>query len=200
MLFKIGPQVFCILLKALYLVLQHGLLILGRLLLLFLFTAQFILAENVPQVQPFCGLVRVLISIKILMSGDNRFEEYNEPAAMKAYAVSLGVPEEAIVLDYAGRRTYDTCFRAGEIFGLEEALLVTQKFHLPRALFTCSGMGMKANGVIADLRDYHTHSLRYWNIREIPATLVAVWQVWVSRPLPVLGEPEPIFTANNTEN
>lgn len=137
---------------------------------------------------------------KLLMSGDNRFEEYNEPAAMKAYAVSLGVPEEAIVLDYAGRRTYDTCFRAGEIFGLEEALLVTQKFHLPRALFTCSGMGMKANGVIADLRDYHTHSLRYWNIREIPATLVAVWQVWVSRPLPVLGEPEPIFTASNTDN
>ena len=130
---------------------------------------------------------------KILMSGDNRFADYNEPAAMKDYAVSLGVPEDVIVLDYAGRRTYDTCYRAREIFGLDEALLVTQRFHLPRALFTCTGMRMKVNGVVADLRDYHTYSLRYWNIREIPATLVAVWQVWFSRPQPVLGEPEPIF-------
>ena len=136
---------------------------------------------------------------RILMSGDNRFEDYNEPAAMKAYAVSLGVPEEAVVLDYAGRRTYDTCFRASEIFGLDEALLVTQRFHLPRAIFTCSGFGINVYGVIADLRDYHTHSLRYWNIREIPATLVAVWQVWVSKPLPVLGEPEPIFAIKNTD-
>lgn len=131
---------------------------------------------------------------KMLMSGDNRFVDYNEPAAMRAYAIELGVPEEAIVLDYAGRRTYDTCYRAQHIFGLQEALLVTQKFHLPRALFTCMGMGMEVNGVIADLRDYHTHSLRFWNLRELPATLVALWQVWVSHPLPVLGDPEPIFT------
>lgn len=130
---------------------------------------------------------------KILMSGDNRFEDYNEPAAMKTYALNLGVPEEAIVLDYAGRRTYDTCYRAKQIFGLDKALLVTQKFHLPRALFTCLGMGIQASGVTADLRDYNTHSLRYWNTRELPATLVALWQVWVSRPLPVLGDPEPIF-------
>ncbi len=135
---------------------------------------------------------------KLLMSGDNRFVDYNEPAAMRDYALSLGVPDEAIVLDYAGRRTYDTCYRAREIFGLTEALVVTQKFHLPRAIFTCSGLGMKVNGVIADLRDYHTHSLRYWNIREIPATLVAVWQVWISKPLPVLGEPEPIFANKNS--
>lgn len=131
---------------------------------------------------------------KLLMSGDNRFADYNEPAAMKDYAIGLGVPEDAIVLDYAGRRTYDTCYRAQHIFGLQEALLVTQKFHLPRAIFTCNGLGMRVNGVIADLRDYHTHSLRFWNMRELPATLVALWQVWVSHPLPVLGEREPIFT------
>ena len=137
--------------------------------------------------------------VKLLMSGDNRFIDYNDPAAMRDYALSLGVPAENIVLDYAGRRTYDTCYRARDIFGLDEALLVTQKFHLPRAIFTCSGMGIKVNGVIADLRDYHDHAERFWNLREIPATLVAVWQVWVSKPLPVLGEPEPIFAdkANN---
>jgi len=137
---------------------------------------------------------------KILMSGDNRFEDYNEPAAMKTYAVDLGVSEDAIVLDYAGRRTYDTCYRAKHIFGLEEALLVTQKFHLPRAIFTCRGLGMNVSGVSADLRDYHTHSLRYWNIRELPATLVALWQVWVSHPLPVLGDKEPIFTESANGN
>lgn len=134
---------------------------------------------------------------KILMSGDNRFVDYNEPAAMKEYAISMGVPEDAIVLDYAGRRTYDTCYRAKEIFGLQEAILVTQRYHLPRALFTCQGMGISVNGVAADLRQYHTHSLRFWSLRELPATLVAVWQVWVSHPLPVLGNPEPIFATTD---
>lgn len=134
---------------------------------------------------------------KILMSGDNRFVDYNEPAAMKEYAMSMGVPEDAIVLDYAGRRTYDTCYRAKEIFGLQEAILVTQRYHLPRALFTCQGMGISVNGVAADLRQYHTHSLRFWSLRELPATLVAVWQVWVSHPLPVLGNPEPIFATTD---
>lgn len=136
---------------------------------------------------------------KLLMSGDNRFVDYNEPASMRDYALSQGVPEEAIVLDFAGRRTYDTCYRARDIFGLDDVLVVTQKFHLPRAIFTCSGMGMKVNGVIADLRDYHDHAERFWHIREVPATLVALWQVWVSKPLPVLGKPEPIF-AEQSDN
>jgi SanA protein len=136
---------------------------------------------------------------KLLMSGDNRFVDYNEPASMRDFALSQGVPEEAIVLDFAGRRTYDTCYRARDIFGLDDVLVVTQKFHLPRAIFTCSGMGMKVNGVIADLRDYHDHAERFWHIREVPATLVALWQVWVSKPLPVLGKPEPIF-AEQSDN
>jgi len=136
---------------------------------------------------------------KLLMSGDNRFIDYNEPAAMKTYAVSLGVPEEAIALDFAGRRTYDTCYRAKHIFGLDEALLVTQKYHLPRAIFTCQEMGMRVSGVAADLRIYNTHSLRFWSLRELPATMVAIWQVWVSHPLPVLGDPEPIFADDSKD-
>jgi len=133
---------------------------------------------------------------KILMSGDNRFIDYNEPASMQAYAIDLGVPLEAIVLDYAGRRTYDTCYRARHIFGLQEAILVTQKYHLTRALFTCNGIGLKSTGVAADMRTYHPRSLTFWNIRELPASLVALWQVWVSHPLPVMGEPEPITFKN----
>lgn len=130
---------------------------------------------------------------KLLMSGDNRFVYYNEPAAMRESALVLGVPEEAIVLDYAGRRTYDTCYRAQHIFGVEEAVLVTQNFHLPRALYTCNMLGLPSIGVPADQRIYQRRSYLYWNLREIPATLVALWEVHISQPLPVLGKPEPIF-------
>lgn len=130
---------------------------------------------------------------KILMSGDNRFEYYNEPEAMRRYAVSIGVPEAAIVMDYAGRRTYDTCYRAKAIFGVNEALLVTQKFHLPRALFLCNALGLNAYGVEANNNRYRQGSLMIWNFREQIATVGAFIDVFVSNPLPVLGVPEPLF-------
>ncbi len=134
---------------------------------------------------------------KILMSGDNRFLDYNEPGAMMAYAVKLGVPSENIVLDYAGRRTYDTCYRALYIFGVKEALLVTQAYHLPRALFTCNQIGLKSVGVIADqyISQYH-YSLPIWTMREYPAALGAMWDLFIGHPQPVLGKPEPIFPEN----
>src|SRR5262245_52727464 len=87
---------------------------------------------------------------KLLMSGDNSVLSYNEPEAMRQYAISLGIPDHAIAMDYAGRRTYDTCYRAKAIFGMESALLVTQKFHLPRALFLCNSLGLYAYGVEAN--------------------------------------------------
>lgn len=130
---------------------------------------------------------------KLLMSGDNRFVDYNEPSAMRAHAVQLGVPENEIVLDYAGRRTYDTCYRARDIFGVREAILITQSFHLPRALYICNALGVPAVGVSADRRTYRRRSSAYWNLREIPATLVALWEVHISQPVPILGTPEPIF-------
>ncbi|MFN3742780.1 MAG: vancomycin high temperature exclusion protein [Anaerolineales bacterium] len=135
----------------------------------------------------FAGKVRVL-----LLSGDNRFVYYNEPAAMREYALSLGVPDEALVLDYAGRRTYDTCYRARDIFGVREALLVTQDFHLPRALFICRQLGIQAEGVSADLSRYRRLPMLVWDVRENLATLGAFWDVFLRRPLPVLGKPEPI--------
>ncbi len=91
---------------------------------------------------------------KLLMSGDNRFEDYNEPAAMGAYARSLGVPASALAYDYAGRRTYDSCYRLKNIFGQDRAVLVTQTFHLPRALYLCQQFDVDAVGVSADLRPY----------------------------------------------
>jgi len=130
---------------------------------------------------------------RLLMSGDNQFVDYNEPAVMRELALSLGVPKDAIVLDYAGRRTYDTCYRAKAIFGLTEAILVTQAFHLPRALTLCNHLGVEAVGVEVDLRVYRKSAVLYWNIRELLATVAALWDVNISHPVPVLGEPEPIF-------
>lgn len=136
----------------------------------------------------FSGTVK-----KLLMSGDNRFADYNEPGSMRDYAISLGVPADAIVLDYAGRRTYDTCYRAKAIFGVENAILVTQKFHLPRALFICNVLGVQATGVEANNRQYWRGSLLIWNFREQLATVGAFLDVFINNPTPVLGQPEPIF-------
>jgi SanA protein len=71
---------------------------------------------------------------KLLLSGDNRFKDYSEPEAMRALAVELGVPAGDLVLDFAGRSTYDTCYRARYVFGVRKAVAVTQAFHLPRAV------------------------------------------------------------------
>jgi len=136
---------------------------------------------------------------KLLMSGDNRFVDYNEPGAMRSYAMELGVPEEDIVLDFAGRRTYDTCYRARHIFDIKEAILISQNFHLPRALYTCNNLGVQSVGVPADNRYYLRRSRTFWTIREMAATPVAFWEIWVSRPLPVLGKPEPIFSDSSKE-
>lgn len=130
---------------------------------------------------------------KILLSGDNRFVDYNEPAAMRELALQLGVPDEALALDYAGRRTYDTCYRAVAIFGLEGAILVTQAFHLPRAIYTCNMLGLPSSGVEADQREYNRRSVFYWNMRELGATIGALWDVHFSHPIPVMGEPLYIF-------
>jgi SanA protein len=129
---------------------------------------------------------------KLLLSGDNRFEDYDEPGRMRDYALSLGVLEEDIQADYAGRRTYDTCYRAKAIFGLASAILVTQDFHLPRALFTCNGVGLDVVGVIADKQTYSRRSVAWSTLREIPALTMALVDVTRKEPPPVLGVPIPI--------
>ena len=129
---------------------------------------------------------------KLLMSGDNRFVDYNEPESMRQFALSVGVPDHAIVLDYAGRRTYDTCYRAKAIFGVQNAILITQKFHLPRAIFLCNTLGMDTIGVEAS-NCYWNGSPFVWDIREQFATVAAFLDLYVSSPSPVLGKPEPLF-------
>lgn len=134
---------------------------------------------------------------KLLLTGDNRFVNYNEPAAMAAYAEAQGVPREDLVLDYAGRRTYDSCYRAREIFGVERAILVTQRFHLPRALFTCERLGLTTAGVVADRRAYFRSP--WYQMRELFALARAWLDVHIFKPVPVLGEPIPVDWSSRSQ-
>jgi SanA protein len=127
---------------------------------------------------------------KILVSGDNREASYNEPGAMMAYAIQRGIPQADIQPDYAGLRTYDTCYRAKHIFKVESAVLITQDFHLPRALFTCNALGIKAIGVTADRQPYR--AARWYETRETAATLVALFDVIRRQQPAILGDPIPI--------
>lgn len=123
---------------------------------------------------------------KIIMSGDNRFENYDEPSVMIDYAKKQGVPEDALQPDYAGRRTYDTCYRAKNIFGLDEAILVTQDFHLPRALYTCQSVGLDVIGMSADLMNYQNNT--EMQMRDIMALSLAIIDVNFRKPPVVMGE------------
>ena len=125
---------------------------------------------------------------RILVSGDNRTPSYNEPKAMQDYLLSHAVAPRDIVVDYAGRSTYDTCRRAHDIFGLHRALLITQQFHLSRALYLANTMGIDAYGVVADRQSYGSYHLA----REVGAQIKACFNIHISPPATVLGEKMPI--------
>ena len=125
---------------------------------------------------------------KIIMSGDNRFINYNEPQVMIDYAKSKGVSMFDLQADLAGRRTYDTCYRAKYIFGVEKAVLITQDFHLTRALYTCNSLGIEAIGFVADKNQYK--DIWTFTYRDLFATLLAYWDLYVDPPTDVvLGDP-----------
>lgn len=129
---------------------------------------------------------------KLLMTGDNSRDGYNEPAAMKQEALAMGVPAQDIVCDYAGFRTYDSLYRARDIFGIRSAILVTQGYHLPRALFIGRRLGLNVVGVDAAKRAYGGQL--GFDLREIVATEIAWVEATVTHPRPkYLGKPEPLF-------
>jgi vancomycin permeability regulator SanA len=108
---------------------------------------------------------------RLLLSG-NSGAHHDEIRAMRHYLVAAGVPEHALLGDVEGLSTFDSCWRARSLFGVEDALLVTQRFHLPRALFLARHAGIRAQGVVAGGR---TH----W-------TSLAVWRELLARPLALL--------------
>ena len=107
------------------------------------------------------------ISDKIIMSGDHGREEYDEVNVMKNYAIQKGIPSENIFMDHAGFSTYESIYRARDIFKAKKVVIVTQKYHLYRALYIANQLGIEAYGVGADPRQYVGKIYR--EIREILA-------------------------------
>lgn len=104
---------------------------------------------------------------KILVSGDHGQVDYDEVNVMKSYLIDKGVPSEDIFMDHAGFSTYESIYRAKELFGVESLLIVTQKYHLYRALFIADTFGMEASGADAELRNYGSQFRR--DVREVAA-------------------------------
>ena len=127
---------------------------------------------------------------KLLMSGDHGTPEYDEVDAMKRYAVEAGVPSADVFMDHAGFSTYETIYRAKEIFGAKKIILVTQQYHLYRAMYIAQAMDMEVYGVAADYREYSGQFSR--DIREVLAR-VKDFGMTIFWPKPTyLGEAIPI--------
>lgn len=107
------------------------------------------------------------VAPKLIMSGDNGTESYNEVRVMKQYAIAQGVPSEDIFCDHAGFSTYESMYRAKYVFGCQRIVVATQTYHLYRALWSAKSLGMQATGVPSDYHEYQKQ-LQY-DIREVPA-------------------------------
>lgn len=124
---------------------------------------------------------------KIIMSGDNGTESYNECWAMKQYAISQGVPSEDVFCDHAGFSTYETMYRARHVFGADRVVIATQTYHLYRAVYDAQGVGMEAIGVPSDYGEYVNQS--WYDFREIFARAKDFFQVLFSVPSTFVGDP-----------
>ena len=135
---------------------------------------------------------------KLLMSGDHGREEYDEVAAMKQFAIDAGIPSEDVFMDHAGFSTYESIYRAKEIFQADKILIVTQEYHLYRALYIADQLGVEAYGVSSD---YHTYVGQFMrDFREMLAR-VKDCATCIFKPEPTyLGEAIPIFGDGNITN
>jgi vancomycin permeability regulator SanA len=116
---------------------------------------------------------------KLLMSGDNS-PYHDETKIMINTAVLNGVSSLDIAGDHLGLRTYDSCYRAKSMYGINQAVLITQSFHLPRAMYICESLGIQVIGVIADRSKYQDDW--QFQMRDYAATILAFWQIYVDPP------------------
>lgn len=138
------------------------------------------------------------IAPKLLMSGDHGREEYDEVNVMKSFVVERGVPSEDVFMDHAGFSTYESVFRAKEIFQTQKIVIVTQGYHLYRAIYIAQAWGMDAYGVASDYRAYAGQTLR--DLREVLAR-VKDMATCIFRPSPTyLGEVIPIWGDGDITN
>jgi len=119
---------------------------------------------------------------KILVSWDNSTDQYNEPVAMQKYLIALWIPKDDIYLDYAGFDTYDSLYRARDIFNIQELVIFTQGFHLHRAIYIAKRLDMQVVWVTTDLNKYRNSNRN--SIREIFARVKAFLEVEILRSKP----------------
>ncbi|MEJ6952594.1 SanA/YdcF family protein [Natronospora cellulosivora (SeqCode)] len=139
-------------------------------------------------------------SDRILVSGDNGQVGYDEVNGMREYLQAKGVPREHIFMDHAGFNSYDSLYRARDIFEIDKAILVSQEYHLERALYIADRLGIEAYGVASDPRTYTR--MRYYRFREVGARFKAFLQAGILKPEPrYLGETIPIWNSGElTDN
>jgi len=128
-----------------------------------------------------------------LVSGDNSTADYNEPKAMRDYLMAHGVPSNVIVLDYAGFDTWETCDRARRVFGVDHAIVISQTFHVPRAIYLCRAAGIDTFGVgDGDAAWTMSHDISInGHAREVIAGFYAVYQAALTPDPTFLGRREP---------
>ena len=138
------------------------------------------------------------VSDKLLMSGDHGRNNYDEVNVMKSFAMDCGIPSENIFMDHAGFSTYESMYRARDVFSAHRVLIVTQKFHMYRALYIANALGLEAYGLTSDLREYVNAT--YSQLRESLARVKDFFMV-IFKPLPTyLGEVLPVNGNGNVTN
>lgn len=135
---------------------------------------------------------------KLLMSGDHGRVEYDEVAAMKQFAINEGIASENVFMDHAGFSTYESIYRAKEVFQADKILIVTQQYHLYRALYIADRLGVEAYGVASDYRTYIGQINR--DIREVLARVKDCVGCIIKVEPTYLGEAIPIFGDGNLTN
>ena len=135
---------------------------------------------------------------KLLMSGDHGRENYDEVNVMKNFALERGIPSEDVFMDHAGFSTYESMYRAKEIFKAEKILIVTQEYHLYRAIYDARALGIEAYGVASDPRSYSGQIYR--DVREVLARNKD-FLFGIFKPEPTyLGEEIPVYGNGNATN
>ena len=137
-------------------------------------------------------------SQKILMSGDHGSQDYDEVNVMKQFAIDRGVPSSDVFMDHAGFSTYETMYRARDVFSAKKVVIVTQQYHLYRAIYVARQLGLEAYGVASDPREYAGQPIR--EAREILAR-VKDFVMCIFEPKPTyLGEVIPVFGDGDLTN
>lgn len=154
-----------------------------------------VLAERI---QGAVALYEASLTGKFLFTGDNSSVNYDEVTVMQDYAAQNGIPPDIITLDYAGFSTYESCYRARDIFGVTEAVVISQEFHLARAIYTCRQLGIDAVGLGVSDWLYEPNGRRprtltigetRYGLREVLATVKALWELHITRPEPTFLGP-----------